>query len=337
MIKVGLWGCGGISSFHRRAYDYLEKQGADVKLVALCDINKDSFNNEKKINISTDRTSRLPVIDHCYTNIDEMLEKEKLDLVDICLPTFLHKDACIKILEKNINVLVEKPMSFSGNECEEILRAAEKSTGILMVGQCVRFMKHYNYLKEIVEIKKYGKLICAEFSRLSQFPAWRKKGTVKDDGGVIFDLHIHDVDFVQYIFGVPQEVISLSANNQSYCDTVSTLFKYDEGFVRINADWSLPQSFEFTTPYRVTFERASIAFDGKDKIFLYEDDGCIELREIEITKDYILEEIAYFIDILSNATPNIKNPPESSALSIKLAEKIRESAMLGGKLVHVKS
>lgn len=334
MIKVGLWGCGGISSFHRRAYDYLEKQGIGVKLVALCDINKDSFNNEKKINISTDNTSRLPVIDNCYTNIDEMLENEKLDLVDICLPTFLHKEACIKILEKNINVLVEKPMSTSANECEEILRAAEKSSGRLMVGQCVRFMKHYNYLKEIVESKKYGRLISAEFSRLSQYPAWRK-GVVKNDGGVIFDLHIHDVDFVQYIFGVPQEVISLSANNQSDCDTVSTLFKYDEGFVRINADWSLPQSFEFTTPYRVVFERASIEFNGKDKIFLYKDDGCIELNEIEITKDYIFEEIAYFIDVLKNNTLNIKNPPESSAISVKLAEKIRESAMLGGKIVHV--
>lgn len=333
MIKVGLWGCGGISSFHRRAYDYLEKQGVGVKLVALCDINRENFNKEKKINISTDNTQSLPVIDNCYTNIDEMLENEKLDLVDICLPTFLHKDACIKILEKNINVLVEKPMSTSANECEEILRAAEKSSGKLMVGQCVRFMKHYNFLKEIVESKKYGRLISAEFSRLSQYPAWRK-GVVKNDGGVIFDLHIHDVDFVQYIFGVPQEVISLYANNQSDCDTVSTLFKYEEGFVRINADWSLPQSFVFTTPYRVVFERACIAFNGTDKISLAKDDECVELNEIEITQDYITEEIAYLIGLINNNAPNLINPPESSAMSVRLAEKIRESAMLGGKIVR---
>ena len=333
MIKVGLWGCGGISSFHRRAYDYLEKQGVGVKLVALCDINRENFNKEKKINISTDNTQSLPVIDNCYTNIDEMLENEKLDLVDICLPTFLHKDACIKILEKNINVLVEKPMSTSANECEEILRAAEKSSGKLMVGQCVRFMKHYNFLKEIVESKKYGRLISAEFSRLSQYPAWRK-GVVKNDGGVIFDLHIHDVDFVQYIFGVPQEVISLYANNQSDCDTVSTLFKYEEGFVRINADWSLPQSFMFTTPYRVVFERACIAFNGTDKVSLAKDDECVELNEIEITQDYITEEIAYLIGLINNNAPNLINPPESSAMSVRLAEKIRESAMLGGKIVR---
>jgi len=335
MIKVGLWGCGGISSFHRRAYDYLEKQGAGVKLVALCDINKDNFNNEKKINISTENTASLPVIDNCYTNIDEMLENEELDLVDICLPTFLHKDACIKILERNINVFVEKPMTASESECDEILCALDKSKGRLMVGQCVRFMKHYNYLKEIVESKKHGRLINAEFSRISPYPAWRKGGSVENGGGVIFDLHIHDVDFVQYVFGVPKEISSYYEGNQSDCDTVSTIFKYDEGFVRINADWSLPQSFEFTTPYRVTFERASFEFNGKDKIFLYTDDECVELNEIEITKDYILEEIAYFIDILKNNTPNIKNAPESSAISVKLAEKIRESAMLDGEIIHI--
>ena len=333
MINVGIWGCGGISSFHRRAYDYLEKQGVGVKLVALCDINKDNFNNEKKINISTDNTSRLPIIDNCYTDIDEMLENEKLDLVDVCLPTFLHKDACIKLLEKNINVFVEKPMASSANECEEILCAAEKSKGRLMVGQCVRFMKHYNYLKEIVESKKYGRLISAEFSRLSQYPTWRK-ADCKNDSGAILDLHIHDVDFVQYVFGIPKALSSVSADNHSSFDTVSTIFKYDEGFVHINADWSLPQSFEFTTPYRVTFERAGIEFNGKDKIFLYKDDERTELSEIEITQDYIREEIAYFIDIIKNNNDNNINPPTSSAMAVKLTEEILKSAKSDGQWLY---
>lgn len=326
MIKVGLWGCGGISSFHRRAYDYLEKQGVGVKLVALCDINKDNFNNEKKINISTENTSALPIIDNCYTNIDEMLENEELDLVDICLPTFLHKDAAIKILERNINVLLEKPMALSGKECDEILRAAEKSSGKLMVGQCVRFMKHYDYLKETVEKEKYGKLVSAEFLRLSAYPSWRKENAGKTDDGAILDFHIHDVDFVQYVFGIPKDIFSVYSKNQSSCDAVTTVFKYDEGFVRIIADWSLPASFPFASPYRVTFEKATLEFNGKDKIFLYEDDKCTELNEIEITQDYILCEIAYYIDIIKNNAENTKNPPQSSAMSVKLAEKIKESA-----------
>lgn len=326
MIKVGLWGCGGISSFHRRAYDELEKSGKEVKLVALCDINKENFNKEMKINITGRKDTPLPVIENCYTDIDDMLNNEELDLVDICLPTALHKDASIKILKKGINVLVEKPMAVSGADCDEMLDAANKSAGKLMVGQCVRFMKHYGFLKEIVQNKKYGALVSAEFSRLSAYPAWRAgKSNAKKDGGVIFDMHIHDVDFVQYIFGVPNEISAVSADNIDAYDTVSTLFKYDEGFVNIKADWGLPQSFEFTTPYRVHFKNAAIEFDGKDKILLYTEDECRVLDDVEITDDYIKEEIAYFIDIIKNNKENLVNPPQQSAVSIKLAEKIFES------------
>ena len=326
MIKVGIWGCGGISSFHRRAYDELEKNGENVKLVALCDINKENFNKEMKINISSGNETPLPMIDNCYTDIDDMLKNEELDIVDICLPTFLHKDASIKILEKGINVLVEKPMAVSGNDCDEMLEAARTSKGKLMVGQCVRFMKHYSFLKEIVENKKYGKLVSAEFSRLSQYPEWRIGKCNANDGGVIFDMHIHDVDFVQYIFGVPKDIAAVSANNQSYYDTVSTLFKYDEGFVNIKADWGLPQSFEFRASYIVNFETAAIEFDGKDKILLYKDNECTQIDNIEITQNYIKEEIAYFLDIIKNDKENTINPPEQSSMSVKLAEKIFESA-----------
>lgn len=207
--------------------------------------------------------------------------KVLLYLVDICLPTFLHKDASIMILQKDINVLVEKPMAVSGSDCDEMLDAANNSKGRLMVGQCVRFMKHYSFLKEIADSKKYGDLISAEFSRLSQYPAWREgKSDNAKDGGVIFDMHIHDVDFVQYLFGMPREIFAISANNKSCYDTVSTLFKYDKGFVNIKADWGLPQSFEFTTPYRINFESAAIEFNGKDKILLYKDNEsrCYDFR-----------------------------------------------------------
>jgi len=329
MIKVGIWGCGGISSFHRRAYDELEKNGIGVKLVALCDINKENFNREMKINISSGDETPLPVIEKCYTDIDDMLKNEELDLVDICLPTFLHKEASIKILKKGINVLVEKPMAVSGNDCDEMLDAAKNSKGRLMVGQCVRFMKHYSFLKEIAESKKYGNLISAEFSRLSQYPAWREgKSDSAKDGGVIFDMHIHDVDFVQYLFGMPREIFAISANNKSCYDTVSTLFKYDKGFVNIKADWGLPQSFEFSTPYRVNFESAAIEFNGKDKILLYKDNECTVINDIEITRNYIKEEIAYFIDIIKNDRENTINPPEESMRSVKLAERIFKSAAM---------
>lgn len=328
MLRVGLWGCGGVSGTHRRAYDNLEKAGVPVKLVALCDINKENFNKEIKINISNENDAPLPIIDNCYVDIDEMIEKENLDLIDVCLPTFLHKDAVIKALEKGINVLVEKPMALSSAECKEMMDSASDSRGRFMVGHCVRFSGAYNFLKEIVSSGKYGKLISAEFQRLSQTPLW-KIGKTAQDGGVIFDMHIHDVDFALYLFGMPDELSSVSNKNHTECDVVTTVFKYGDAFVNIKGDWSLPQSFPFSTPYRIVFENAMIEYNGTDSVKLYENSAVTPI-EVNLTDSSIQCEIEYFVDLLLNDKKNTINHPDNSKKTIELIEKIRYSADNGG-------
>lgn len=329
MIKVGIWGCGGISAMHRRAYDALEKAGAGVKLVALCDINEKAFNSETKINISRGGEP-LPVTEHCYTDIDEMLSAQDLDLVDICLPTFLHKDAAIKALGRNINVLLEKPMAMSFAECREILQAEKRSAGRLMVGHCVRFMEHYAFLNEIKRSGRYGRVISADFARLSPYPMWkRNKSSAKTDGGVIFDLHIHDTDFAVQLFGMPHALQSVCTGKFSDCDSAATTFFYDDFYVNLRSDWALPQGFAFKSPYAVNFEKAAVCFDGTGQITLYTDDGAQPLKKPEITHDYITAEIGAFVKMLQTGAQNTINPPSDSARAVFLAEKIRESALSG--------
>ncbi len=328
MLKVGIWGCGGISASHRRAYDNLEKMGVPVKLMALCDINKENFNKEIKINISNKNDTPLPVIENCYIDIDEMIQKEDLDIIDICLPTFLHKDAVVKVLENDINVIVEKPMALSVEECAQMIATEEKSNARFMVGQCVRFDKHYAFLKEITDSGKYGKLVSAEFQRLSQVPLW-KVGKHSKDSDVIFDMHIHDVDFVSYLFGEPDTITAVSNVNKTVCDVVSTVFKYGDAFVNIKGDWSLPQSVPFAAPYKVVFEDALIEFDGYEKITLYQDDKY-SVIETQGYDNSIQTEIEYFVDILLNNKENTINPPKASLKTIELIEKISYSATNGG-------
>ena len=76
---------------HWRAYQALTEQGVPVEVVALCDINPANFNHEIKINVSRSNDVPIKPIDRCYTDVEEMLARENLDFVDICLPTFLHK------------------------------------------------------------------------------------------------------------------------------------------------------------------------------------------------------------------------------------------------------
>ena len=87
MLKIGLVGVGGISGAHIPAWEEM----ADAELVAICDIR-------------TERLEKYPEKRH-YTDFDEMIEKEEFDIIDICLPTYLHADYAVKAMEKGINVI----------------------------------------------------------------------------------------------------------------------------------------------------------------------------------------------------------------------------------------
>ena len=93
MLKIGLVGVGGISGAHIPAWEAME----DAELVAICDIR-------------TERMEKYPEKRH-YTDYEEMLNNEELDILDICLPTYLHADFAVKAMEKGINVICEKPIS----------------------------------------------------------------------------------------------------------------------------------------------------------------------------------------------------------------------------------
>lgn len=114
MLKVGLIGVGGISSAHIPAWEAMD----DVELVALCDIRPEQMEKYKDTK-------------HCYTNALDMLENENLDIVDICLPTYLHADYSIMAMERGINVICEKPISLCETDVKRVYDAAENNNVFL--------------------------------------------------------------------------------------------------------------------------------------------------------------------------------------------------------------
>ena len=121
MLKVGLVGVGGISGAHIPCWEQME----DAELVALCDIRPEQM-------------KRYPDKRH-YTNLTDMLEKEELDILDICLPTYLHADAAVQAMNKGIHVISEKPISLKKEDVARIYEAAERNHVTFMVAQVLRF------------------------------------------------------------------------------------------------------------------------------------------------------------------------------------------------------
>ena len=254
MLKVGLVGVGGISGAHIPAWQSME----DVELVALCDVRPEQM-------------TRYPELRQ-YTNMDDMLAKEQLDILDICLPTYLHADAAVKAMERGIHVLSEKPVSLKTEDVHRLYETAKRNNVRFMVAQVLRFWPEYVYLKEIYDSGRYGKLLSGRMARLGHMPGWSWDNWMKDEsrsGLVPFDLHIHDLDFMVYTFGKPKQVSSFRARRPDQ-DVFTAVYQFDGFYVDSEATW-YAAPYPFHVAYRFQFEKALIVLDGA--LTVYEVDG----------------------------------------------------------------
>ena len=310
MLKIGLVGVGGISGAHIPAWEAME----DAELVAICDIR-------------TERMEKYPDKRH-YTNFEEMLANEELDILDICLPTYLHADYAVMAMEKGINVITEKPISLKEEDVERVYSTAEKNGVKFMVAHVLRFWPEYELFKEIYDTKRYGKLLSGSMTRLGCYPRWSWDGWMMDEkrsGLVPFDLHIHDLDFMVYAFGMPKVAHQFRAKLPDQ-DFMSIDYNFGGFEIHSEASW-YKTCYPFKAQFRFQFEEALVTWeDGKFIIYL-PDDEKIDLSQqaegdtgsINLPKsDAYANEIIYFADCVKNNKPVEKIKPDELACVLSI-------------------
>ena len=334
MIRVAMIGFGGIAGSHKKAYLSLEKRGFDVKLVAICDTDPEAFKRRVTINIETGKET-LGGDFRTYTDLEEMLKSEEIDLIDICLPTPFHCEYSINMLERGYNVLCEKPMSLTLENCKRMIDAKNKSGKTLMIGQCLRFFPQYEFLKACVEDGRYGKPTMAHFDRLSGPPRWGwNNWYMKPElsGGVIYDLHIHDCDMIRWVFGEPKAFSAVAQSQNVHHDTAFITYYYENLPVSAVADWSL-KGLKFNDSYRVGFEKATVIYSGGEVTVYSKEDGSEEKINL-VSKAGIEGEIEYLIGCIEKGVGPERNTPESSARTVAIAQALLESADNMGKRIE---
>lgn len=303
MLKIGLIGVGGISGEHIPAWKAIES----AELTAICDIRPE-------------RMECYPDI-HRYTDFDEMLKKEDIDILDICLPTYLHADFAIKAMEKGIHVICEKPVSLKEEDISRIYSTARKMDVRFMVAQVLRFWPEYELLKKIYDSGKYSKLLSGYMNRLGSCPKQSWNNWMQDpaySGLVPYDLHIHDLDFMIYTFGKPANIQSHRAKRPEQ-DYISITYEYEDFFITAEAAWyAAPLPFE--AGFRFQFEEALITYSNNKFVICQNDDTIIDLS-IESTygngslnlprTNAYTNEIRYFTDcVLTGKSPEKVKPEE---------------------------
>ncbi len=324
MLNVGIVGFGVMGKTHFKCYQAMQ----GIKITAICDTG--DINIAAQTQASANLGKMESGIDisnvHIYKDFEKMLSEEKLDLVSITLPTFMHADFAVKALHAGVNVLCEKPMALSPNECRSMIDAAEKSGKVLQIGHCLRFWPEYVRAKEIINSGEYGQVKAASFQRLSAAPTWSWNNWLQNEsknGGAIMDLHIHDVDIILHWFGVPASVFSAATTG---CNHVMTQYLYpDDKVVTAEASWLMAPGFGFKMAFNIVLEKATIVFDSTQETALkiHTFDGKTYTPEAE-NKDGYWFEIEYFVKtVLGEKLPKIISPQQSfDAVRIALAEKI---------------
>ena len=317
-MKVGLIGIGGMGFVHFGCY----KKRGDIE-IAVADVRVDMAKDKIK-----DET--IPV----YASYEEMIKAEKPDFVDICTPSYMHADMAVKAMELGCHVLCEKPMSISSAEAKRMIDAKEKYGKKLMIAHVVRFMAPYVYLKSVIDSGEIGKPVHIIMHRLSEAPKWSWENwmlNVEKSGGVTLDLSIHDIDFMQYVFGQPK---SLNATYQDMKDNnnyVSTTFYYDGFSVETVGSW-YNASIPFQAEYHAVFENGSVVSKG-GKVMKNGKEVSLEITETSENTginlsgaDGYADEIAYFIDCINNDKEPERVTPVSSLYSVMLVEEILDKA-----------
>ena len=333
MLKAALIGFGGITTSHRRGYYNLEKEGK-VKLVAAYDINPNAFKTRVAINLG-DTSDPVGESINFYTDLDEMLAKEEIDFVDICIPTYKHRELSEKLLRRGYHVLCEKPMALTSADCAEMIRASKESGKELMIGQCLRFFPAYEYMKEVVDSGRFGKVLGGLFMRLSPPPVWGWENWFMNperSGGCITDLHIHDVDMIRYLFGEPEAVSCRATTSICVHDTVHTSLYYGGVPITAIGDWAL-HGVKFSASCHINFEKANITYNDSGLTIYPKDGGAPYVVELSRVSGYE-GEISYFCDVIQGKIKNEKNSPESAAKTISLIEHMRASAGDNGKALN---
>jgi len=229
---------------------------------------------EVKGNIQTGETKGDLSGVKTYSDFDQMLANGGFDFVDICLPTFLHAEFSIKALRAGFPVFCEKPMALNADECESMIQAAEETGLILRIGQCLRFWPAYERLKNMIHSKQYGDVRSAHFSRFTPVPGWSADGWLLDSkksGGPVLDLHIHDADMVQWIFGMPHAVHSVGAKQQDEIILITTEYDYEHMAISTSGGFVTSPSFPFEMSALVTLENAVIVF-RQNELWVYPND-----------------------------------------------------------------
>lgn len=333
MVRIGIAGLGFMGRRHFEIYQAMQADKARVVAVAEPDGKKRSGDwSDTTGNIGPGGGVQNLGGVRRYESVADLVADPEIDVIDITLPTFLHREVAIAALAAGKHVVCEKPMSLQYGECEEMMRAAEKASRQIYVGHCLRFWPAYARAAELIMGGDLGKTLTARFARFSAIPTWGWNNWATDQersGGAPLDLHIHDADFIAYLFGRPRAVTAFTGGGGRIIgalDHIAAFYDYgDERLVYAEAGWEYSSGHPFSMTFDVHMEKGTLTLDAEGGLTLYRDGRQPEALEFS-SGDGWTHELAHFMVCAAAGKPSSVIRCDEAAFAVKLVRAEIESA-----------
>ena len=267
MLRVGIVGIGFMGMIHYLSY----QKTRGVKVAALCETDPKKLAGDwrgikgnfgppgEKMDLTGIAT---------YSELDDLLADDSIDVIDVTLPPALHADVVVKALKAGKHVFCEKPMAMSLTDCTRMQRAAEKADRQLLIGHVLPYTPEYAWALKEVRSGKHGRLLGGMFKRVISDPAWLTRfWSGSAVGGPLLDLHVHDAHFIRLLFGQPSALYSSGRMREDMDggelpEFWNTQFEFETGeSVLATCGTINQQGRTFQHAFEIHLEKATLMFD----------------------------------------------------------------------------
>lgn len=288
MVKIAIIGAGFMGQTHAAAYAEIE----NAELTAICDRSRESREAfAENFGCSA------------FADFETMLAGAEFDVVDICLPTFLHEEYVGLAARAKKDIFCEKPFTLSVASMDRMLETVRENQVRLFVGQVLHFWQEYVLAKRMIDGGELGEIRYVYAARLSEHPNWGDwYRRPENSGGGLFDLHLHDVDFMIWTFGEVESVYAAGKKNAAGCwNYVSSILNFRNGIsATVQGVIEMEKGYPFTMELRLvgsekTFDYVMRAGDNLRncdsalRITRIYDDGAATVPSLETRDAYTVE------------------------------------------------
>lgn len=264
MLRVGIVGIGFMGYTHFEGMRVLE----DVQVSAIC------TRNEKKL--AGDWTGIQgnfgPPGGHVdvsglgrYSDYQQLISDPNVDLIDVCVPTEMHKPVVLAAIAAGKPVLVEKPIAVSLDDAREMVEASVAAGVRLFVAHVLPFMPEFRYAADAIRSGTFGRLLGGHLRRVICPPDWSDEmSDFRSLGGWGIDLHIHDNHFITYACGRPKSVYSRGLLQDGFVNHVHTSYGWDQDGPALTcvSGGIAASGLQFGHAFEFYFENATLLFEA---------------------------------------------------------------------------